>query len=235
MRRGSRPSTAPACGACCSGSSRCRLKRSGRACCVRCAPAAVCSASHSPAARCTAAWLSPHACPAGHSWQSPMLALVCRPQVGAALLELYEGQAANLIRAAGQSAVRLVSLMAAAFPGFRDHCVYRCARCLRCYCLLLDTRMLHCPRNCSLFPPAAAAAAAVIAACRRRVLLLLVCRLKPLLLHRPSCPAPLLLPQRPPAVLLQAGPDLCRRRMGRLWRRRPGLLPRHWAADHVCR
>lgn len=46
-------------------------------------------------------------------------------EVGAALLDLYEGQAANLIRAAGQSAVRLVRLVTAAFSGFRDHCVYR--------------------------------------------------------------------------------------------------------------
>lgn len=52
-----------------------------------------------------------------------------RAQVGAALLDLYQGQAANLIRAAGQSAVRLVRLVTAAFSGFRDHCVYRCVRC----------------------------------------------------------------------------------------------------------
>lgn len=49
--------------------------------------------------------------------------LLC--QVGAALLDLYGGLAANLVRAAGQSAVQLVRLVTAAFPGFRDHCVYR--------------------------------------------------------------------------------------------------------------
>lgn len=48
-------------------------------------------------------------------------------QVGLVLLEQYQGQAANLIRAAGQSAVRLVRLVTAAFSGFRDHCVYRWA------------------------------------------------------------------------------------------------------------
>ncbi len=55
------------------------------------------------------------------------LASPSRPclQVGAALLEQYEGQAANLIQAAGQSAVRLVRLVTAAFSGFRDHCIYR--------------------------------------------------------------------------------------------------------------
>ncbi|KAL4425843.1 hypothetical protein ABPG75_009859 [Micractinium tetrahymenae] len=46
-------------------------------------------------------------------------------EVGSALLELYGGLAANLVRAAGQSAVQLVRLVTAAFPGFRDHCVYR--------------------------------------------------------------------------------------------------------------
>ena len=52
--------------------------------------------------------------------------LGCCPkvQVGAALLDLYGGLAANLVRAAGGSAVRLVRLTTAAFPGFRDHCVY---------------------------------------------------------------------------------------------------------------
>jgi hypothetical protein len=43
--------------------------------------------------------------------------------VGAALLDLYDGLAANLVRAAQQSAVALVRLTTAAMPGFRDHCV----------------------------------------------------------------------------------------------------------------
>ncbi|KAI7835398.1 hypothetical protein COHA_010694 [Chlorella ohadii] len=46
-------------------------------------------------------------------------------EVGAALLDQYQGQAANLIQAAGQSAVRLVRLVTAVFRGFRDHCIYR--------------------------------------------------------------------------------------------------------------
>ncbi|PRW33671.1 UPF0553 -like [Chlorella sorokiniana] len=46
-------------------------------------------------------------------------------EVGAALLAQYQGQAANLIRAAEQSVVRLVSLVTAAFSGFRDHCLFR--------------------------------------------------------------------------------------------------------------
>jgi len=49
-------------------------------------------------------------------------------QVGAGLLEGYSGQAANLIAAAGGSAARLVQLVTAAFPGFRDHAIYRCNR-----------------------------------------------------------------------------------------------------------
>lgn len=56
----------------------------------------------------------------------PSLHCLPRPaQVGVALLELYGGQAANLVRAAGQSAVQLVQLVTSALPGFRDHCVYR--------------------------------------------------------------------------------------------------------------
>ena len=46
-------------------------------------------------------------------------------QVGQGLLAGYEGQASNLIAAAGRSAARLVELVTAAFPGFRDHTVYR--------------------------------------------------------------------------------------------------------------
>ena len=46
-------------------------------------------------------------------------------QVGAGLLAGYGGQARNLITAAGGSAAALVRLVTAAFPGFRDHAVYR--------------------------------------------------------------------------------------------------------------
>ena len=46
-------------------------------------------------------------------------------EVGAALQQLYGGLAANLVRAAGGSAVRCVSLVAAAFPGFQDRCAWR--------------------------------------------------------------------------------------------------------------
>lgn len=48
-----------------------------------------------------------------------------RPQVGRGLLESYGGQAANLVRAANRSAARLVRLVTAVFPGFRDHAIYR--------------------------------------------------------------------------------------------------------------
>ena len=40
------------------------------------------------------------------------------------LLEQHGGQAGNLVRAAGGSAVQLVRLVTAAFPGFRDHAVH---------------------------------------------------------------------------------------------------------------
>ncbi|GAB4820369.1 hypothetical protein N2152v2_007415 [Parachlorella kessleri] len=46
-------------------------------------------------------------------------------EVGQGLLQGYEGQASNLIHAAGRSAARLVELVTAAFPGFRDHTIYR--------------------------------------------------------------------------------------------------------------
>ena len=44
------------------------------------------------------------------------------------LLQQYGGRASNLIAAAGGSAAALVQLVTAAFPGFRDHAVYRSAR-----------------------------------------------------------------------------------------------------------
>lgn len=50
----------------------------------------------------------------------------CDPQVGAGLLDQYDGQATNLITAAAGSAAKLLQLVTAAFPGFRDHAVYRC-------------------------------------------------------------------------------------------------------------
>jgi hypothetical protein len=53
---------------------------------------------------------------------------VAHPQVGQGLLDEYEGRADNLVIRAGKSAARLVRLVTAAFPGFRDHAVYRCAR-----------------------------------------------------------------------------------------------------------
>jgi hypothetical protein len=45
-------------------------------------------------------------------------------EVGEVLLQLYGGLAANLVRAAQGSGVELVRLVLAAFPGFRDCCVY---------------------------------------------------------------------------------------------------------------
>ncbi len=46
-------------------------------------------------------------------------------EVGEGLLEHFDGYAVNLIRAAEGSAARLVHLIAATFPGFRDHAIYR--------------------------------------------------------------------------------------------------------------
>ena len=44
-------------------------------------------------------------------------------EVGRGLTALYSGLASEMVRQAGGSAVQLVSLVAAAFPGFRDHAV----------------------------------------------------------------------------------------------------------------
>jgi hypothetical protein len=52
-------------------------------------------------------------------------------QVGTGLLQHFKGQAAELVAAAGQSAVQLVQLMTAHFPGFRDHSMYK-GRQVRC-------------------------------------------------------------------------------------------------------
>lgn len=46
-------------------------------------------------------------------------------EVGRVLLACFGGQAANLVRAAGGSAERLVALVTASFPGFRDESVYK--------------------------------------------------------------------------------------------------------------
>lgn len=46
-------------------------------------------------------------------------------QVGSGLLQHYNGQASHLVQAAQHSAVALVQLLTAHFPGFRDHAVYK--------------------------------------------------------------------------------------------------------------
>lgn len=46
-------------------------------------------------------------------------------QVGTVLQQSYGGRAARLVKKARRSAVRLVDLIAASFPGFRDQTVYR--------------------------------------------------------------------------------------------------------------
>uniref|UniRef100_A0A7S3VJW6 Queuosine 5'-phosphate N-glycosylase/hydrolase n=1 Tax=Dunaliella tertiolecta TaxID=3047 RepID=A0A7S3VJW6_DUNTE len=46
-------------------------------------------------------------------------------EVGHGLLKHFGGSAANLVAAAGGSAVTLVELLAAHFPGFRDHAIYK--------------------------------------------------------------------------------------------------------------
>eukprot|EP00879_Flechtneria_rotunda_P031692 GHRR01034646.1.p1 GENE.GHRR01034646.1~~GHRR01034646.1.p1 ORF type:complete len:141 (+),score=32.34 GHRR01034646.1:212-634(+) len=50
---------------------------------------------------------------------------LCASQVASGLLQHFKGQAAELVKAATQSAVSLVQLLAAHFPGFRDHAVYK--------------------------------------------------------------------------------------------------------------
>eukprot|EP00285_Hemiselmis_virescens_P008164 CAMPEP_0173399980 /NCGR_PEP_ID=MMETSP1356-20130122/46544_1 /TAXON_ID=77927 ORGANISM="Hemiselmis virescens, Strain PCC157" /NCGR_SAMPLE_ID=MMETSP1356 /ASSEMBLY_ACC=CAM_ASM_000847 /LENGTH=329 /DNA_ID=CAMNT_0014359811 /DNA_START=147 /DNA_END=1136 /DNA_ORIENTATION=+ len=46
-------------------------------------------------------------------------------EVGDVLLDKYDGKAAELVRSAGGSAVKLVGLVCEALPGFRDHSIYR--------------------------------------------------------------------------------------------------------------
>eukprot|EP00884_Botryococcus_braunii_P015204 jgi/Botrbrau1/23685/Bobra.55_2s0065.1 len=62
-------------------------------------------------------------------WKRPLPQLEERArlmrEVGRGLLRQYGGQAANLVRSASGSAVRLVEAVTAAFPGFRDHAIYR--------------------------------------------------------------------------------------------------------------
>lgn len=59
-------------------------------------------------------------------------------QVGQGLLEGFGGRAVKLVHAADGSAGRLVTLLTATFPGFRDHCIYKNASPLyRCRHLTL--------------------------------------------------------------------------------------------------
>ncbi|GLC34374.1 hypothetical protein PLESTB_000736000 [Pleodorina starrii] len=46
-------------------------------------------------------------------------------EVGSALLQHFNGQAAKMVEAAGGSALTLVQMVAQLFPGFRDHAVYK--------------------------------------------------------------------------------------------------------------
>lgn len=55
-----------------------------------------------------------------------MLGLPAALQVGTGLLDGYGGRTKTLISAAHGSAAQLVQLVTAAFPGFRDHAIYRC-------------------------------------------------------------------------------------------------------------
>lgn len=65
------------------------------------------------------AWLAPH--------DVPNVAERVRllRELGAALATNFDGSAAGLVAAAGQSAVELVRLLVAHCPGFRDEAVYR--------------------------------------------------------------------------------------------------------------
>lgn len=46
-------------------------------------------------------------------------------QVGSVLQQHFQGQAAQLVAAAKQSALALVQLVSAHLPGFRDHAIYK--------------------------------------------------------------------------------------------------------------
>ncbi|KAA0151321.1 hypothetical protein FNF31_06857 [Cafeteria roenbergensis] len=64
-------------------------------------------------------WLAPHDVPEAEE-RAEMLR-----ELGHVLAAEYGGQAANLVSACGQSACRLVALLASRLPGFRDETVYR--------------------------------------------------------------------------------------------------------------
>jgi hypothetical protein len=51
--------------------------------------------------------------------------MMARVQVGAVLVQSFSGSAAVLVKRAQKSAVKLVDLIAASFPGYRDQAVYR--------------------------------------------------------------------------------------------------------------
>lgn len=55
----------------------------------------------------------------------PDLLSMVNLQVGTVLVRSYGGRAATLVKKAQRSAVRLVDLIAASFPGFRDQTVYQ--------------------------------------------------------------------------------------------------------------
>lgn len=127
-------------------------------------------------------------------------------EVGAALLEQYGGAAANLVRAAQGSAVRLVRLVAAAFPGFRDHCIY-------------GGRQVF-------FYKRAQVRRAGLAGAMRRSQPFAAAADRPHAV-RALCSLPL-----PPPFLMA---DFRGRRVGSVWGAGPGRIRRHSAADHVCR
>eukprot|EP00753_Platysulcus_tardus_P006562 PLAT14300.1.p1 GENE.PLAT14300.1~~PLAT14300.1.p1 ORF type:complete len:339 (+),score=172.22 PLAT14300.1:31-1047(+) len=66
------------------------------------------------------AWL-----PAELSFPEPEERVRLLHELAAALEARWEGQAANLLAAAGQSAARAVALLAESLPGFQDHTIYR--------------------------------------------------------------------------------------------------------------
>ena len=56
--------------------------------------------------------------------QTDRLRIICL-QLGQVLIDKYDGLAANLIRQAQHSALRLVDLLTTQFRGFQDHAIYR--------------------------------------------------------------------------------------------------------------
>lgn len=67
-------------------------------------------------------WFAPHHLPGAEERVRKLR------EVGAVLAGSFGGLAANFVAAAGGSAIALVRLVAAHFPGFRDECVYVAAR-----------------------------------------------------------------------------------------------------------